>query len=164
MKTHQLVPLLVLVGLTTGLFAQDKAPSYPSPAEVKAAFLKLLDRPKVPLDPKIKDKKADDDLVTEHLTIAAEKKADGTEERVPILLVRPEKADKKLPVVIALHGTGGNKEGQRGLLVEFAKKGIIGVAIDARYHGERSGGAKGSAAYVEAITKAWKTKSGEKHE
>jgi pimeloyl-ACP methyl ester carboxylesterase len=34
------------------------------------------------------------------------------------------------------------------------------VAIDARYHGERSGGAKGAAAYNEAIVRAWKTKAG----
>jgi hypothetical protein len=32
----------------------------------------------------------------------------------------------------------------------------MGVAIDARYHGERSGGARGSAAYVAAITAAWR--------
>jgi pimeloyl-ACP methyl ester carboxylesterase len=38
------------------------------------------------------------------------------------------------------------------------------VAIDARYHGDRSGGAKGSAAYVEAITRAWKAKAGEPQE
>jgi dienelactone hydrolase len=164
MKCHRIVPLFVLLALTTGLLAQEKVPSCPPPAEVKAAFLKLLDRPKVPLDPKTRDTKTDNGLVNEHLSIASEKKGDGTVERVPILLVRPEKSDKKLPVVISLHGTGGNKEGQRGLLVELAKKGIIGVAIDARYHGERSGGAKGSGAYVEAITKAWKTKSGEKHE
>lgn len=164
MKHYRFVPVFVLFALTTGLLAQEKAPNYPPPAEVKAAFLKLLDRPKVPLDPKSKDTKMDNGLVTEQLSIASEKKAEGSEERVPILLVRPEKSDKKLPVVISLHGTGGNKEGQRGLLVELAKKGIIGVAIDARYHGERSGGAKGSAAYVEAITKAWETKSGEKHE
>jgi hypothetical protein len=35
---------------------------------------------------------------------------------------------------------------------------MIGVAIDARYHGERSGGAKGASAYVEAITRAWRAK------
>jgi predicted esterase len=44
---------------------------------------------------------------------------------------------------------------------ELVKRGMIGVAIDARYHGGRSGGAKGSAAYNEAIVKAWRTKPGE---
>jgi dienelactone hydrolase len=143
---------------------EPKPPSYPAPAEVREAFRKLLDRPAVPLNVKVHDTKTENGLVTEYLSFASEKKADGAEERVPTLLVRPEKADRKLPVVIALHGTGGNKEGQRGLLVELAKRGIIGVAIDARYHGERAGGAKGAAAYNEAIVRAWKTKPGEKQE
>jgi len=154
--------LLLLLG--AGLGAQDTKAKYPPQAEVKAAFLKLLDRPKVPLNPKTADTKADNGLVTERLSFAAEKKANGEEERVPVLLVRPEKSDKKRPVVIALHGTGGNKEGQKGLLMQLAQKGIIGVAIDARYHGERASGAKGSSAYVEAITRAWHAKPGEKQE
>ena len=71
-----------------------------------------------------------------------------------MLVVRPEKADKKLPAVIALHGTGGNKEGMRGWLTDLAKRGFVAVAIDSRFHGERAGGAKGAAAYVAAITRA----------
>src|SRR5262249_36405058 len=85
----------------------------------------------------------------------------GSIERVPVLIVRPAVVTGKAPAAIVLHGTGGSKEGVRAWLVELAKRGIIGVAIDARYHGARSGGAKGSAAYVEAIARAWKTKSGE---
>jgi pimeloyl-ACP methyl ester carboxylesterase len=46
-------------------------------------------------------------------------------------------------------------------MTELARRNIIGVAIDARYHGERSGGAKGADAYNEAITRAWKTKPGQ---
>ena len=80
-----------------------------------------------------------------------------------MLLVKPAKAEGKLPAVIVLHGTGGNKDGQKNWLTDLAKKGIIGVAIDARYHGERAGGAKGAKAYNEAIVRAWKTKPGEKH-
>jgi dienelactone hydrolase len=155
--------LAVCVGLVPALFAQDKS-SYPPPAEVKAAFLKLLDRPKVPLDPKVVDTKMEDGLLVEHITIASEKKADGSEERVPILLVKPAKTEKKLPAVISLHGTGGTKESQKSLLVQLAKKGIIGVAIDARYHGERSGGAKGAKAYNEAIVRAWKEKDASRQE
>jgi dienelactone hydrolase len=141
-----------------GAADEPKAPSYPPPTEVREAFRKLLDRPAVPLNARIDDTKTDNGLVTEHLSFAAEKKPDGKEERVPMLLVRPEKANKKLPVVIVLHGTGGNKEGQRGLLNDLAKRGFIGVAIDARHHGERAGGAKGADAYNEAIVQAWKAK------
>jgi dienelactone hydrolase len=138
---------------------------YPAPADVRASFLKLLDRPKV--DPDVKElspPRSENGLTTEHLSIATERKADGTIERVPMLIVRPEKVVGRLPVVIALHGTGGNKEGQRGLIVELAHHGIIGVAIDARYHGERAGGAHGADAYVAAITRAWRTPPGQPQE
>lgn len=134
-----------------------------TPAEVKSGFLRLLDRPKVPLD--VRDESASvedaDGLVTEKLTFASEKKPDGTMERVPVLVIRPALENGKRPAVIVLHGTGGNKEGTRDWLKRLAKAGIIAVAIDARYHGARSGGARGSVAYVDAITRAWKTKPGE---
>ena len=134
-----------------------------TPAEVKAAFLKLLDRPKVPLDiqsgPTVVEEETN--LIFERQSFASEKKPDGTVERVPVLIVRPAKQAGRRPAVIALHGTGGSKDGMRPWLVELAKRGIIGVAIDARYQGGRSGGAKGSAAYAAAITRAWKAKANE---
>jgi dienelactone hydrolase len=136
----------------------SELPKYPPPADARAAFLKQLDRPKVAADVKeLSPPHTENGLTTEHLSIATEKKADGTFERVPMLIVRPEKITGRLPLVIALHGTGGNKEGQRGLITELARHGIIGVAIDARYHGERVPGAHGAEAYVAAITRAWRT-------
>ncbi|MCE9534262.1 MAG: acetylxylan esterase, partial [Planctomycetes bacterium] len=131
-----------------------------SPEETRKAFLKLLDRPKVDADLKPGTSVAGGGQVIETFTFASEKKNDGTIERVPVLIVKPEGAGK-FPAMIVLHGTGGNKEGTRSWLVDLAKKGIMGVAIDARYHGERSGGAKGSAAYVAAIAKAWKAPASE---
>lgn len=158
-----LAAALVLTG--GRLRAADQAASYPAPAEVKAAFLKLLDRPQVPLDPQTRKTETDaEHRVSEFVSIASERKADGAIERVPLLIVRPEKISAKLPAVIVLHGTGGNKESQKGVLVEMARRGMIGVAVDARYHGERSGGAKGAAAYVAAITRAWKTPAGQPQE
>lgn len=154
--------LLLLVPCTRA--DEPKPASYPPPTAVRDAFRKLLDRPAVPLNVKVLAAKTENGLLTEHLSFASEKRSDGEEERVPVLLVRPENASKKLPVVIVLHGTGGNKEGQRGFLIDLAKRGIIGVAIDARYHGDRSGGAKGAAAYNDAIVRAWKSKPGEKQE
>jgi dienelactone hydrolase len=146
-------------------FAAEAADGYPPPAEVKAAFLKLLDRPRVALDPqRTKTETLPSGFVAESLTIATERKADGSIERVPLLVVRPAKPAGRLPAVIALHGTGGNKVQLRGLLVEFARRGLIGVAIDARYHGDRAGGARGAQAYVAAVTRAWKTPTGEPHE
>lgn len=150
--------------LFIGTVLGQEQPKVLSPEDAKTAFLKLLDRPKVPLEPKaIQPPQESKGTIVEHFSIATQKNLDGKLERMPTLLVKP-KRDGKLPVMIVLHGTGGTKEGQRNWLDDFAAKGIIGVAIDARYHGERSGGAKGSEAYVAAITKAWRTPAGQPHE
>src|SRR5262245_45416105 len=89
------------------LRADEPGHTYPPPADVRASFLKLLDRPRVPLDVKSRGATRADGLVTEEYTFATQKKRDGTVERVPLLLVRPEKASGKLPAVIVAHGTGG---------------------------------------------------------
>src|SRR5213075_688898 len=99
-------------------------------------------------------------LAVSQWSFASEKKADGTIERVPVLMVSPAGAKGKLPVMIVLHGTGGTKEGVQSWLEDFAKQGVIGIAIDARSQGARSGGKKGSEAYVAAITRAWQTPTG----
>jgi dienelactone hydrolase len=156
------LPLLIGARISS---AVEPVNGYPPAAEVKAAFLKLLDRPRVPLEPETRKTEKDaDGRIIEHVNIASVRKADGSVERVPLLVVRPEKPAGRLPSVIVLHGTGGNKESLREFLVELTKRGIIGVALDARYHGERSGGAKGAEAYVAAITRAWKTPAGDPQE
>lgn len=145
--------------------AAEPEGEFPPSREVKAAFLKQLDRPRLPLDVQTRKTETDaDGLVSEFLSIASERKADGSVERVPLLVVRPAKIKDRLPAVIVLHGTGGNKESQRDFLVDLARRRMIGVAIDARYHGERSGGAKGADAYIAAITRAWKTPAGQPRE
>ncbi len=152
---------LALLFLALPFIRADEPLNYPPRAQVRAAFQKLLDRPKVPADASIEETRAyAPGWILEHLSIASEKKADGAIERVPMLILRPEKNAKKLPAVIVLHGTGGNMQGQLGFMKDLAARNIIGVAIDARYHGERSGGAKGATAYNEAIVRAWKTKPG----
>jgi dienelactone hydrolase len=145
--------------------AEETSPPYPPPAEVRARLLAQLDRPRVPLDPQVRlVEAAEPGLVVERLSIASERKANGQMERVPILIVRPEDTTQRRPLVIVLHGTGGNKEGMHKWLVRIARLGMIGLAIDARYHGERAGGAQGAQAYVAAITAAWKAKPGEPQE
>jgi len=158
---HRLLIIAVFLVAPSPLCAQE-LPKYAAPAEVKASFKKLLDRPIVPLDVmSVSTKSNGAGTVLEQLTFASEKKADGTIERVPTILLRPVKAKGKLPAVIVLHGTGGNKDGELGFMKELVKRDIIAVAIDARYHGGRSGGAKGAGAYNDAITKAWLTQPGE---
>src|SRR5262245_60005479 len=141
------------------LLAQQPKTDYPPPTEVRAAFLKLLDRPKVLFNVKNEEAKKDEDddtIAIERLSFVSDERADGEPERVPVLLYRPVKVTKKLPAVIVLHGTGSTKEEQRPYLLHLAKLGMIGVAIDARYHGERAGDAKGAEAYNAAIVRAWK--------
>jgi len=152
--------LMIATLLAIPAFAHAQAPKPLPPAEAKVAFLKLLDRPKVPLDVKLDPAAGLGELYRHRLSIASDKKADGTIERVPILIVRPPHEPgilERRPTIILLHGTGGSKEGMNSWLEEFARKGYVAVGIDARYHGERVPNVKGSTAYVEAITKAWKT-------
>lgn len=144
--------------------AEDTKQAYPPPAQVKEAFLKLLDRPRVPLDVRVQETKPSDGLVTERISFASERKPSGEMERVPMLLIHSSSiGDQKQPAVLVLHGTGGSKEGLRELLVELAKHGFVAAAIDGRYHGERAAGPRG-AAYNDAITQAWRSKPGQPQE
>lgn len=124
-------------------------------ADSRTAFLKLLDRPRVPAA-------ATAEAATEKNGIAesAFSYASDAANRVPGILLRPANASgpAQRPVVIALHGTGGNKESQRAFLTEMVKAGFIGVAIDGRYHGARAkgGSAAKSKEYVEAILRAYR--------
>lgn len=164
LRTIRAVALVTAI-LFVAETSHTRAESYPPPEEVREAFLKLLDRPRVPLDPQTRKTETDPAGHTDdYLSIASERKADETIERVPRLIVRPGKPAGKLPAVIVLHGTGGNKESQRGVMLELVRRGMMGVALDARYHGERSGGAGGSEAYVAAITGAWRTPAGKPQE
>src|SRR5262245_44045939 len=158
MRRFWLIAFLFLAPTLVG--AQD-IPKYSPPEQVKAAFKKLLDRPKVAFD--VRATKSGPGVPVETLTFASEKKADGQVERVPTQIRVPANAKGKLPAVIVLHGTGGsgNAANVQSFIADLNKRNIIGIAIDARYHGDRAKGAKGPAAYNEAILKAWKTKPGE---
>jgi dienelactone hydrolase len=160
MRARFLLVCIFAFAFTTAAYAQTLPPE-----QAKAAFLKLLDRPKIPAEVREEAKPVEKNgLIYTRWSYASEKKTDGTTERVPVLTVTPSGKTGKLPAMIALHGTGGNKDGMVSWLEDFARQGIIGVAIDARYHGDRSGGEKGSAAYVAAITRAWQTPTGKPSE
>src|SRR4051812_21447729 len=99
-----------------------------SPEQAKVAFLKQQDRPKVPADVEEAKPTEKGKLVYSQWTFASEKKADGTVERVPVLTVSPAGAKGKLPVMIVLHGTGGDKEGVESWLRNFPEKRGVGGA------------------------------------
>ncbi len=152
--------LLLVAGYSR---AQTPPPVAPvSTSQVKADFLRVIDRPRVGLDVRDHEVKAPDrGLIVERLDFASEARPDGSTERVPVLLVRPEGVAGRLPVVLALHGTGGKKEGMRGRLEDLARLGFLAVAIDGRFHGERDGGPVPTLAYNQAIFRAYQAKSDE---
>lgn len=124
--------------------------------DTRAAFLKLLDRPRVPVAPQVTSSTDHGDFFEIAFNYAAD-----AQNRVPAILIKSKSSryGTKHPVVINLHGTGGNKEGQRKLLLELAQAGFIAVAIDGRYHGERAQGGKAarSAEYVDAVRRAYES-------
>ncbi len=128
--------VLLTLGLATNVSRSHAAPIDRSEADGKrlSAFRKRFERPRVPLEPIVSSSATQDGLLRERITIASEAGV-----RVPLLVVSKAGDTLRKPVVVCLHGLGGNKEGFNGSLSEFARRGFIGVALDARYHGERSG-------------------------
>jgi len=120
-------------------------------ADVRADFLKLIDRPRVPLAAHVTPLPATQGFAEFHFTYDA-----AAGETVPGILILPSgSSGTRRPVAIALHGTGGSKTDELPLLRDLAGKGFIGVAIDGPYHGERSTSGKTTASYQEAILRAW---------
>jgi dienelactone hydrolase len=121
--------------------------------DARQEFLSLLDRPRVPLAAQVNEiptTQPSDGLVRLHFSYAADAR-----QRVPGILVKSVHTTDRRPVVIVLHGTGGEKMGQLPLLCELANRGLVAVAIDARYHGERTSAGKGADEYQRAIVRAW---------
>jgi dienelactone hydrolase len=126
-------------------------------ADTRAAILAVIERPRVAAQPELAEMPALDGLRRQHLWF----QSDATQ-RVPGYLVLPDpKAFKgRRPVVIALHGTGGNKDNMATFLTLAAHAGFIGVAIDAPFHGERTNAGNGAAEYDAAISRAFETGQG----
>jgi dienelactone hydrolase len=131
---------------------QEHAPLEASSA--REAFLRLIERPRVPLSPDVKVVSSDPTLVREHFTFAAQ---EG--ERVPGVLLEPRAGNARRPAVILLHGTGGDKNDARIVKLSEAlvARGFIAVAIDGRYHGERAGPGARATEYVGAMLRAYRT-------
>jgi dienelactone hydrolase len=144
--------LILVLASTTALAAQVT-----STDATRAAFIKLIERPRVELAPEVRAVPSDGrPLIEERFTYAA----DGPP-RVPAVLMKSAASAGRRPVVIQLHGTGGRKEQLAPRLAALASRGFIAVAIDARHHGERAGKAQGlSSSYGDAIFNAFTTGEG----
>jgi dienelactone hydrolase len=126
---------------------------------MRARFHALLDRPRVALNPSSKVE-TEGDFTVERGTFNSEK-----QEAVPFLAYRSKSTKGRLPAVIVLHGTGGNKEGLASHLQNLARRGMLAIGIDARYHGARiPGGAHGSQEYNEAVLRAYREPDTRKQE
>ena len=135
--------LLVAVSLFTAACAHA--------ADSRADFLKLIHHSRVPLDAQVEALPSTNGLAQFHFSFASD-----AAQRVPGILLKPELSRGRRPVVIALHGTGGNKQGVLALCRKLADQGFIAVAIDARYHGARTREGKGTVEYEDAIVRAWR--------
>lgn len=138
-------PAIRWVCLTIAIFHSLSA----SPRE---QFLKMIDRPRVPLASETTALNGDGELERQSFRFTSE-----AGERVPGLALKRRNSSGKVPVVIVLHGTGGTKEGQIALMGDLARRGFLAVAIDGRHHGERAKARKGSADYVAAILRRYRT-------
>lgn len=117
----------------------------------REAFLRLLDRPKVPLSPRVNGL-SDAPAIREHFTYDSEQG-----QTVPGILQKPRSLQGRAAVVILLHGTGGSKEDGRiaKLAEQLVGHGFIAVAIDGRYHGERAAPGARAKEYVNAMLRAY---------
>jgi dienelactone hydrolase len=119
----------------------------------REAFLRLIDRPRVPLAAEVRELPGEAPVAREHFTFASEKG-----EHVPGVLLKSRGASGRRPAVILLHGTGGSKaDAQIVKLSEaLAARGFIAVAIDGRYHGERARQGARATEYVAAMLQAYR--------
>lgn len=136
------------------VLADEKFPPRTIPAGQGVAdqFLKLIDRPRVPLQSELIEVETAAGMRRFRFSFYSESGV-----RVPGILVRPI-ADGNRPLVISLHGTGSNKESQRPFLERLGRLGFVGIAIDGRHFGERMPtGGSGNQAYESAILSTWRT-------
>jgi dienelactone hydrolase len=128
-------------------------------ADTRAAFLRVIDRPRTALKPELVELAPLEGLRKYHLWFSSD-----ASERVPGYLLLPDAARFKgrRPVVVALHGTGGNKDSDQiaRIALRAAQEGFIGVAIDGRFHGERTQAGSGAVEYNAAIERAFRTGDG----
>ncbi len=133
-------------------------------SDTRADFLKLINRPRVPLAAEIA-------LIPTTINAPAGTTAEfrfsfaaEVGQRVPGVLLKPAGATGRLPVVVLLHGTGGKKEDELPLMRTLVAHGFMAVAIDGRYHGERATpGKNGAASYEDALLRAFRAPA-EPHE
>jgi dienelactone hydrolase len=124
-------------------------------ARIRSSFLKLIDRPRVPLAPETGPRPDSGFYAAERFSFASE-----AGERVPGIFLKSVLANDRRPVIIFLHGTGAKKEDQLALMRTLADRGLAVAAIDARHHGERIKTGANLEQYFSAMLQTYKTGKG----
>jgi cephalosporin-C deacetylase-like acetyl esterase len=127
-----------------------------STTSTRADFLRTIARPNAPLEPSPGKLTVENGYSQELLSFVSE-----PGERVPLLIVKKGQRRDRQAVIIALHGTNGSKEDMRARLETYADLGFLGVAMDARHHGERARPIDGLPnSYQSAMLRAYRTGEG----
>jgi dienelactone hydrolase len=129
----------------------------PEGARIRAAFLAMIARPRVPLAPEAERRPDAGAYRVDEFSFASE-----AGERVPGVFLNSAAATARRPVVIFLHGTGSRKEEFLALMRTFADRGFATAATDARHHGARIAPQNGSgnAQYFAAMLETYRTGKG----
>ena len=127
----------------------------PDASRIRAAFLKLIDRPGVALAPQTQPRADSERYRAEQFSFASE-----AGERVPGIFIKSASAKDRRPAVIFLHGTGGRKEEFLATMRTFADRGFATAAIDARHHGARITRGAGNDQYYAAMIETFRTGQG----
>ena len=144
--------------LAIALVAVFQVTAAPQPAEVariRADFLKLIDRPRVPAAPQTRPRPDSGFYRADDFSFASE-----AGERVPGIFLKSAAAKDRRPVIIFLHGTGAQKNGQLALMRTLADRGLASAAIDARHHGERIRTGTQLEQYFDAMLRSYRTGKG----
>jgi dienelactone hydrolase len=146
-----MLALVALLAMSPSIsFAQA-----PDASRIRAAFLKMIDRPRVALAPETQRRADSERYRAEQFSFASE-----TSERVPGIFIKSASAKDRRPVVIFLHGTGGRKEEFLATMRTFADRGFATAAIDARHHGARITRGAGNEQYYAAMIETFRTGQG----
>jgi dienelactone hydrolase len=146
--------VLLLVALVAGLAASLVAQS-PETDRIRSAFLKMIDRPRVPLAAESRPRADAGIYGAERFTFDSE-----AGERVPGIFLKSVRASERNPVVILLHGTGARKEELLATMRTLADRGFASAAIDSRHHGERITTGSGNDQYFAAMLQTYRTGKG----
>lgn len=146
--------LLLVVALVAGSAASLVAQS-PETDRIRSAFLKMIDRPRVPLAAESRPRGDAGIYRAERFTFDSE-----AGERVPGIFLKSVRASERIPVVILLHGTGARKEELLATMRTLADRGFASAAIDSRHHGERITTGSGNDQYFAAMLQTYRTGKG----